>query len=126
MPLANAQPVPFLFTRDRARARAFYADVLGLRHTASEEHAECFDLAGTPLRIVPMADHVASPHTVLGWEVADIHATAAALAARGVTFEIYDGFGQDAGGIWTSPDGATRLAWFLDPDGNNLSISQHG
>lgn len=126
MPLANAQPVTFLFTRDRAQARAFYADMLGLTHTASDEYAECFDLAGTPLRIVPIADHVPSPHTVLGWEVADIATTAAEMAAKGIAFEMYEGFGQDAGGIWSSPDGSTRIAWFLDPDGNNLSISQHG
>lgn len=126
MPLANAPPVIFLFTRDRTRAKAFYADVLGLAHIASDDHAESFDLAGTALRIVPIADHVPSPHTVLGWEVTDIAGTAATLAERGVRFEMYEGFGQDAGGIWTSPDGGTRLAWFLDPDGNNLSISQHG
>lgn len=126
MPLSKAQPVVFLFTRDRARARAFYTEVLGLPHTASDDHAECFDLAGTPLRIVPIADHVASPHTVLGWEVADIDATVAELVARGVTFERYEGFGQDAAGIWSSPDGGTRIAWFLDPDGNNLSVSRHG
>lgn len=126
MPLTDAQPVTFLFTRDRDRARTFYADTLGLTHTSSDEYAECFDLAGTPLRIVPIADHVPSPHTVLGWEVPDIVAVAAAMRAKGIRFEIYEGFGQDENGVWVSPDGTSRLAWFLDPDGNNLSISQHG
>lgn len=126
MPLTDAQPVTFLFTRDRDRARTFYADILGLTHTSSDEYAECFDLAGTPLRIVPIAGHVASAHTVLGWEVPDIAAVAAAMRAKGIRFEIYEGFGQDENGVWASPDGTSRLAWFLDPDGNNLSISQHG
>lgn len=126
MPLTHAQPVTFLFTRDRERARSFYADTLGLRHIGSDEYAECFDLAGTPLRIVPIADYVPGPHTVLGWEVPDIAATAAALRANGIRFEIYEGFGQDENGVWASPDGSSRLAWFLDPDDNNLSIAQHG
>ncbi len=124
MPLANCSPITFLFTRDREKAKAFYRDVLGLNHTRSDEFAECFDLNGTPLRIVPIADHVPSPHTVLGWSVPDIHATAAAMKAKGVTFEIYEGFGQDENGIWSAPDGHAKIAWFLDPEGNNLSVTQ--
>lgn len=124
MPLSNCPPVTFLFTRDRAVALPFYRDVLGLEHAESNEYADCFDLAGVPLRMVPIADHEPSPHTVLGWNVADIEATVAAMQAKGVTFEIYEGFGQDANGIWTDPTRGVKIAWFLDPDGNNLSITQ--
>ncbi len=124
MPLANCSPVTFLFTRDREKAKAFYRDVLGLTFVSSDEFAECFDLNGTPLRIVPIADHVPSPHTVLGWSVPDIEATAVAMQAKGVKFEIYEGFGQDENGVWTAPDGHAKIAWFLDPEGNNLSVSQ--
>jgi catechol 2,3-dioxygenase-like lactoylglutathione lyase family enzyme len=126
MPLAHSSPVTFLFTRDREKAKAFYQDVLGLTFVSSDEFADRFDLNGVPLRIVPIADHVPSPHTVLGWDVADIHATTASMKAKGVSFEIYDGFGQDDSGVWTSPEGRAKIAWFLDPDGNNLSISEHG
>lgn len=126
MPLTNRQPVTFLFTRDRDRAKAFYTDVLGLTPAPSNEYAECFDLGGVPLRIVPIADHVPSPHTVLGWQVPDIAATVAAMATKGVRLEVYEGFGQDENGIWTSPDGRAQIGWFLDPDGNNLSITQMG
>jgi catechol 2,3-dioxygenase-like lactoylglutathione lyase family enzyme len=125
MTLAQATPVTFLFTRNREKAKAFYRDVLGLTFVGSDEHADRFDLNGTPLRIVPIADHVPSPHTVLGWDVADLSATAAAMNAKGIKFEIYDGFGQDENGIWAAPDGRAKIAWFLDPDGNNLSISEH-
>lgn len=124
MPLSKCSPVTFLFTRDREKAKAFYRDVLGLRHISSDEFAECFDLNGVPLRIVPIADYVPSPHTVLGWSVPDIAATAAAMKAKGITFEIYDGFGQDENGIWAAPDGHAKIAWFLDPEGNNLSITE--
>jgi catechol 2,3-dioxygenase-like lactoylglutathione lyase family enzyme len=124
MPLKNARPVTFLFTRDREKARDWYRDTLGLVHTASEEYAECFDLGGVPLRIVPIADHTPSPHTVLGWNVTDIEATVSALAEKGVKCEIYEGFGQDARGIWTDAERGVKIAWFLDPEGNNLSVTQ--
>jgi len=126
MPLADRSPVTFLFTRDREKAKAFYRDTLALRFIGSDEFAERFDLNGVSLRIVPIADHVPSPHTVLGWDVDDIAVTAAAMQAKGVSFEIYEGFGQDETGIWSAPDGRAKIAWFLDPDGNNLSITQGG
>jgi hypothetical protein len=62
-------------------------------------------------------------HTVLGWEVADIHAKTRELTSRGVRFERYDGLAQDESGIWTTPSGA-KVAWFKDPDGNTLSLTQ--
>jgi catechol 2,3-dioxygenase-like lactoylglutathione lyase family enzyme len=125
MPLANCSPFTFLFTRDREKAMAFYRDVLGLTFVGSDEFADRFDLNGVPLRIVPIADHVPSPHTVLGWAVADIHTSAAAMRAKGVTFEFYEGFDMGEDCIWVAPgEGGNKIAWFLDPDGNNLSISQ--
>jgi len=36
----------------------------------------------------------------------------------------FDGFGQDELGIWTAPRG-DKVAWFKDPDGNTLSVSEH-
>jgi hypothetical protein len=63
-------------------------------------------------------------HTVLGWEVPDIVATVRTLKSKGVTFNVYEGFGQDELGIWTSPRSGNRVAWFLDPDGYNLSLTQ--
>jgi catechol 2,3-dioxygenase-like lactoylglutathione lyase family enzyme len=125
MPLSKATTVAFLFTRDREKAKAFYRDVLGFTHRSSDEFAEVFDMNGAPMRIVPIADHVPSPHTVLGWDVADLSATAVALKAKGVEFQIYEGFGQDENGVWAAPGGRAKIAWFLDPDGNNLSVSEH-
>jgi hypothetical protein len=83
-----------------------------------------FDLNGIQLRISTVPDHHPPVHTVLGWEVPDIVAAVTALKAQGVTFNIYEGFGQDELGIWTAPGSSNRVAWFLDPDGNNLSLTQ--
>ena len=66
----------------------------------------------------------AAPFTILGWAVSDIHATVAEPTRRGVRFERFTGMNQDQSGIWTSPNKA-RIAWFKDPDGNVLSLTQY-
>jgi catechol 2,3-dioxygenase-like lactoylglutathione lyase family enzyme len=124
MPLADARPVALVITRDRKTSEAFYGDTLGLRRLPGDDFAAVFDLAGVKLRLTEVPDHVASAHPVLGWEVADIVATVEALTAKGVGFTVYPGMGQDALGIWTSPDGAAKVAFFNDPDGNGLSLTQ--
>ncbi|MGX7896279.1 VOC family protein [Tsuneonella sp. HG222] len=122
---AAARPVAFILTADRAKAVPFYRDTLGLPMLAEEQFGVVFDLGGgATLRLTDLAGHEPGPHTVLGWEVDDITAAMADLAARGVTFQIYEGFGQDEHGVWQNGD--TRIAWFNDPEGNNLSIAQHG
>jgi catechol-2,3-dioxygenase len=103
---------------------AFYQGVLGLSVRSSDAFGDFLQLDGALLRVTALPDHKAHPHPVLGWNVADIVATATALRDRGVTFTIYEGIGQDDHGIWTAPDGQAKVAWFTDPDGNVLSVSQ--
>lgn len=123
----TAQPVVFVLTANRGKAVPFYRDVLGLRLMGEDSHAATFDLGNrTPLRLTDIADHRASGHTVVGWHVSDIRAAIAALREKGVEFQIYEGFGQDADGVWASPDGGAKVAWFRDPDGNGLSLTQIG
>ncbi len=124
MPLAHARPVAFVITRDRGAAEAFYGETLGLVRRPDEPFAAVFDMAGVDLRITEVPDHAPSPHPVLGWDVPDIEATVTALAQNGVACTIYDGMGKDERGIWTSPDGTSKVAFFPDPDGNVLALSQ--
>jgi catechol 2,3-dioxygenase-like lactoylglutathione lyase family enzyme len=126
MPLNHAKPVTFINTADRNASEAFYRDVVGLTFVGDDGFAAVFDLAGAVLRITELQGFAASPHPALGWTVDDIEATMEHLISRGVTPTIYEGFGQDALGIWTSPDGAAHVAWFNDPDGNVLSLVQGG
>ena len=121
----GAKTTCFIFTRDRAAAGKFYSEILGFKQTGKDDFADTFDLGDVTMRLVPMKDHKPSMHTVLGWEVKDIVADVKALNAKGVKFQIYEGYGQDELGIWNSPDGRAKLAWFLDADGNNLSLAQH-
>jgi catechol 2,3-dioxygenase-like lactoylglutathione lyase family enzyme len=123
-PLGHCQLVAFVATGDASRAKAFYRDTLGLPLVSEDGFALVFDVNGTTLR-VPVVQHVApAPYTVLGWEVADVSATAQALRAAGVVLERYPGMQQDDLGVWTPPGGG-QVAWFKDPDGNTLSVSQH-
>jgi predicted enzyme related to lactoylglutathione lyase len=121
---ASAKAMTFIVTRDRDVAKAFYGNVLGFKLTHEDDFAAVFDLNGTMLRISTVASHTAQQHTVLGWDVPDIAATAKALRDKGVAFTIYEGFGQDDLGIWISPGGGAKVAWFTDPDGNVLSLTE--
>ena len=75
------------------------------------------------LRVTLVGTAPAAGYTILGWNVPDIVATVRDLVSRGVTFERFDGMVQDDLGIWTTPDNS-RVAWFEDPDGNTLSVTQ--
>lgn len=126
MPLApRATPLSFVLTADIDLAKAFYAGVLGLPMLGEDDFAVTFDLGGgARLRLTPVPAHAAGHHTVLGWAVPDIRRAMVELAARGVEFTIYQGFGQDESGVWSHGD--THVCWFRDPDGNVLSLTQFG
>ncbi len=121
--LSGGSLVGFVAVTDLESAEAFYRDVLGLRHLGTDEFAAMFDANGTTLRVTLVPERAAAPYTVLGWQVADLNATLVELSARGVTFHRYDGLAQDDDGVWTAPGGA-RIAWFADPEGNTLSLTE--
>jgi catechol 2,3-dioxygenase-like lactoylglutathione lyase family enzyme len=121
--LSSASIMAFLATRDAAQALTFFRDTLGLRLLADEPSALVFDANGTIMRVTRVKDMAAAPYTVLGWRVADIGTAVRDLAGRGIRFERFVDKEQDEYGVWTSPSGA-RVAWFKDPDGNVLSLTQ--
>ena len=121
--LDDADLIAFAATTDLGRARVFYERVLGLPVTEQTDLACVFDANGTMLRVTAVPEVARAGYTVLGWRVADITAAARELSARGVTFLRFEGMDQDADGVWTSPGGG-RIAWFADPDGNTLSLTQ--
>lgn len=122
--LQSGTPVAFLYVRDRDRALNYYRGTLGLELQSSDDFGDFIDLGRGLLRMTVMADYAASPHPVLGWNVDDIGAAVKALRDRGIVFNIHEGLDQDALGIWTSPDGGSKVAFFSDPEGNVLTLSQ--
>lgn len=123
--LANTKLMAFASTKDPAKAKAFYSETLGLRLTSEDSFGVVFDSNGVMLRVSIVRDFNPQPFTVLGWQVADIRASLRELVAKGVGFERYAFVTQDEDGVWTTDDG-TQVAWFKDPDGNLLSLTQFG
>lgn len=121
--LTSGSIVAFLSTTNGERSRDFYQRALGLRFVSDDEFALVFDAHGTMLRIQKVTDAVVAPYTALGWAVPDVAEVVRALRDRGVVFEKYSFLEQDALSIWTSPSGA-RVAWFKDPEGHVLSVTQ--
>ncbi|MGA2740717.1 MAG: VOC family protein [Bryobacteraceae bacterium] len=124
--LESAKPAIVICTRDRARATAFYRDTLGLTVAYEDNFAAVFNIGGVTLRVSIVDDFTPHEHTILGFNVPDVAATAKALRDKGVAFNIYPRLSQDEFGVWTAPGGTVRVAWFKDPDGNVLSVTNAG
>ena len=124
--LGNADLVAFVPTRDPQRSRRFYEQTLGLEFVSEDPFAMVFSANGVTVRIANVSnvkDFKPAPFTILGWRVSSATSTARALREKGVQFERFAGMQQDELGIWRSPSGA-QVAWFKDPDGNILSITE--
>jgi catechol 2,3-dioxygenase-like lactoylglutathione lyase family enzyme len=121
--LGSIDVVAFVPTKDSEKARAFYVGVLGLSFVKDDGFALVLDANGIMVRVAK-AQFTPAPFTILGWQVEDIEKMVTGLQAKGVQFERFGFLEQDKLGIWTAPSG-DKVAWFKDPDGNILSVSQH-
>lgn len=121
--LGTTDIIAFVPTKDNAKARAFYEGVLGLRFVSDDGFALVFNANGIMIRVVKTQQFTPVAYTILGWRVKEIEKVVAQLQERGVRFERFGFFKQDELGIWTAPSG-DKVAWFKDPDGNTLSISE--
>ena len=122
--LGSTNIVAFVPTKDAVKARAFYEGVLGLRFVNDDGFAMVLDANGIMIRVAKAGEFTPAQFTILGWQVTGSEKVVAGLQARGVKFEIFGFFKQDDLGIWTAPTG-DKVAWFKDPDGNILSVSEH-
>jgi catechol 2,3-dioxygenase-like lactoylglutathione lyase family enzyme len=121
--LGSSDLIAFVPVSDLGRARSFYSDTLGLRVVEESPYALSVDVNGRMLRLTMVPELRPQPFTIAGWHVHDITASIEALGRAGVRFTRYDGMEQDELGIWTTP-GGDQVAWFADPDGNTLSLTQ--
>jgi predicted enzyme related to lactoylglutathione lyase len=122
--LAECLLIGFIPTTDSERARKFYVDQLKLEFVADDQFALVVKTQTSMVRIAKTPNFTPAEYTILGWEVPAIAETVKELTASGISFTRYSFIEQDAAGIWTSPSGS-KVAWFKDPDGNVLSLSQH-
>jgi len=121
--LGSASAIAFLPSVDLERSRRFFADLLGLTLVEVTPFACVLRTGPTMVRVTRVETLEPQPFTVFGWQVDDIHTTVAELAAAGIACLRYEGMGQDPTGVWTTP-GGDQVAWFHDPDGSTLSLTQ--
>jgi predicted enzyme related to lactoylglutathione lyase len=122
--LGEAAVIGFVPVRDLRTAEAFYGGVLGLEVLGNDGFALVLRGGnGTMIRCVSMPEVEPQPFTIMGWEVPEIQAAVRRLRSSGVALKRYPQFQQDEDAVWTAPDGS-RVAWFSDPSGNVLSLSQ--
>jgi len=120
----SGQLVGFVPSTDLDVSEMFYVDTLGFRKIARDHFALVLDGGGgTPVRVTLVQSRADTGYTVLGWQVDDIDAAVDALRDKGVDLVRYKGMDQDDHDVWTAPDGM-RVAWFRDPHGNVLSLTQ--
>jgi len=105
------------------RAKFFYRDILGLKLVAEDNFALLFEGKGTLIRVIVVRKLKPQAFTVLGWSVNNIVKTIKSLNKKGIYCERYNFFKQNKLGVWTTPEGS-KVAWFKDPDGNILSLSE--
>jgi predicted enzyme related to lactoylglutathione lyase len=123
--LSKYNIIGFVYIVDVARAKEFYGKTLGLSLVSEEPpFALVFDANGIMLRLGMSKKRPPVEGTVLGWQVPDAVKAVKDLTKAGVHFERYPQMPQDELGIWTTPTGS-KVAWFKDPDGNTLSVSEH-
>ena len=123
--LQNNPIIAFVPTQNADKAKAFYQETLGLTFISDDGFALVFNANGTMIRIARAGDFARQPFTILGWQVKNIAEVAKKMREKGVAFEKYGFLTQDALGIWDAPGDVAKIAWFKDPDGNTLSISEH-
>jgi catechol 2,3-dioxygenase-like lactoylglutathione lyase family enzyme len=122
--LASGKMSGFVLTKDYDQARAFYEGKLGFKFVSLDQFALVMKAGGNNIRISKVPNFTPLQSTVLGWAVDDIEAVVAWLRKQGVATEKYPFVQDRERGIWTTPNG-DKVAWFKDPDGNVLSVSQH-
>jgi len=121
--LSDKKLTAFVQSLKPDQAKRFYKDILGLKLLSEDDYALEFDVKGTLLRVTTVLDLKPQPFTVLGWRVDNLVDEIRELNEKNILFERYDFLEQDKLGIWTSPN-STMVAWFKDPDGNILSLTE--
>ena len=121
--LSQSKLIGFVATTSPDKAKNFYGEVLGLALKEDGPYALVFAASETSIRVQKVENVNVCGYTVLGWEVEDIALAVNGLVRRGVRFERYPWLEQDDAGIWRTSDGSA-VAWFKDPDGNTLSLTE--
>ncbi len=116
-------PISFIAINDADAAKVFYRDTLGLDLIEQSPFALVFFDGPHMLRVQIVPGYNPPTHTAYGWRVSDIEQAMRILTGKGVQFLQFEGLTQSAEGVWSTPD-KSKIAWFRDPCGNTLSVTQ--
>ena len=120
----SRRPVSFIAALEPEKAKAFYGNILKLELIEASPYALVFSDGGNMLRVQLVTELCPASHTVHGWQVTNIEREVEELTSKGVAFLRFNQMKQNRLGVWTSPDGH-KIAWFGDPSGNILSLTQY-
>jgi len=120
--LKNARVAAAIPAQDLNRAKAFYADKLGLTPTEELPGGLLYQFAdGTGFLLFESSGKASGSHTQMAFDVEDVHAEVKELKARGLKFEEYDSPGLKT--VDSVADiGPTKVAWFKDSEGNLMGV----
>jgi catechol 2,3-dioxygenase-like lactoylglutathione lyase family enzyme len=130
--LANARIATRLPAQDLERARAFYAEKLGLEPTEERPGGLRYQCGSGQFALFQSAGRSSGDHTQMALEVDDLESVVAELRSRGVVFDEVDVPGlrtvdgiADVEGNYPSKGGVgERAAWFRDSEGNLIGLGQ--
>ena len=128
----NSSAATRLPAQDLGRARAFYAEKLGLEPAGERPGGFLYRCGDTEFALFQSAGAPSGEHTQMGWEVEDIEAAVEELRDRGVVFEEYElprlttvkGIAEVEGNYPSKGGKGERAAWFRDSEGNMLGMGQ--
>ncbi len=121
--LENTKAYSGFAVDDLDKARAFYAETLGLPVAQAPGGLTVTLAGGRDTLIYHKPDFEPATYTILNFEVGDVEATVDELNSHGIEMERYDGFDQDEKGIARAP-GFPTGAWFTDPAGNIIVVHE--
>jgi catechol 2,3-dioxygenase-like lactoylglutathione lyase family enzyme len=132
MTLQDSKVATRLPAQDLDRARAFYAERLGLEPVDERPGGLLYRVGSGEFALFLSSGNPSGEHTQMGFEVADIETAVAELKARGVVFEdvevpglrTRDGIADIEGNYPSKKSSGERGAWFRDSEGNLLGIGQ--
>lgn len=121
--LADSDVWAAIAVKDMAVAEKFYGETLGLKKGKSDPGGTVFMSGNSGIFVYPSQFAGTNQATYAGWSVSDVERTIEELKAKGISFEQYD----DLPGVTREGDvhimGDLKAAWFKDPDGNILNIT---
>ncbi|MEO7547802.1 MAG: VOC family protein [Ramlibacter sp.] len=124
--LQDAPMYAYIPAKDMARARKFYEGKVGLKATEQTNGGVVYTFGkGTAAFLYPTPNAGTSQASQAFWSVDDVDGEIAALKARGVVFETYDGMPGERSPQGAVSAGGARAAWFKDSEGNIMALIQN-